>query len=552
MDLGSEFINGIRKSTRVRTKTLQSEKTQKKVLQRSPSHSPVAKTAKMPIKIQDTTRTTRKSPSPVAKTTKSKAKTSNPTHKTYETHETRETHETNKTHDPIRKSPQTPSPVARSQSSIGKIISQNTSDKPNDFLKYRLDIYDYLQTIQDLNYYMNIKKLLANIEPRATGIVCLSNNSEIILFDKKIKNFNFAIKIAENIKSDSVKEIYILQQMLKFIKNGYHNLPIIYNSFKKKKIEIMKNLESPIKDDIGAFLKDNKNYNIYINELAKGDLKKFLNIFDSPNNKINEELLLNAVAQILMAIASLHNIGIKHNDTHYGNFLYHEIKPGGYIKYTIGNDSYYVENLGYLWVIWDFGISTQLNGVYDYFRDYEMLSLFLREYNDKYNMRFIAKNEKNQEIRRNHGNLIFKHNNIPDTIVKLTNLIYKLSIDKKTNLIHDIPIAEGYALLQSKNSKIINNLSMSYITIYDDNGETVNETNFLTKHIIKLMSEEVPNLFQKNISISSNEILYEVNLTLDDIKYKLKKNPDGRNVSDYKETQNFYSDHKIILPSDFR
>ena len=37
-----------------------------------------------------------------------------------------------------------------------------------------------------------------------------------------------------------------------------------------------------------------------------------------------------------------------HNDAHWGNFLYHKVKPGGYFHYNI-------ENYGFLWIIWDYG-----------------------------------------------------------------------------------------------------------------------------------------------------------------------------------------------------
>ena len=45
-----------------------------------------------------------------------------------------------------------------------------------------------------------------------------------------------------------------------------------------------------------------------------------------------------------------------HNDAHAGNFLYHRVKPGGYFHYNIYGKDYYIENIGYLWVIWDFGL----------------------------------------------------------------------------------------------------------------------------------------------------------------------------------------------------
>jgi hypothetical protein len=50
-----------------------------------------------------------------------------------------------------------------------------------------------------------------------------------------------------------------------------------------------------------------------------------------------------------------------HNDAHAGNFLFHKIKPGGYFHYNIYGKDYYLENIGYLWVIWDFGLIQPFN-----------------------------------------------------------------------------------------------------------------------------------------------------------------------------------------------
>ena len=44
-----------------------------------------------------------------------------------------------------------------------------------------------------------------------------------------------------------------------------------------------------------------------------------------------------------------------HNDAHWGNFLYHKVKPGGYFHYNIFGQDYYIENYGFLWIIWDYG-----------------------------------------------------------------------------------------------------------------------------------------------------------------------------------------------------
>lgn len=111
-------------------------------------------------------------------------------------------------------------------------------------------------------------------------------------------------------------------------------------------------------------------YYICVNELVSGNLKQFIN---EHNSNIN--LIFNAFQQVLITILSFHYYtgGYYHNDCHYKNFLYHKITPGGYFHYKIFNKDVYVKNMGFLFLIWDFGL-TQTKPVYkeqhikDYFR----------------------------------------------------------------------------------------------------------------------------------------------------------------------------------------
>jgi predicted unusual protein kinase regulating ubiquinone biosynthesis (AarF/ABC1/UbiB family) len=71
-----------------------------------------------------------------------------------------------------------------------------------------------------------------------------------------------------------------------------------------------------------------------------------------------------------------------HADAHNGNFLFHKIKPGGYIHYNIYGVDYYLKNLGFMFVIWDFGLIKPFynsniinNNKYGYFNnDFERIT----------------------------------------------------------------------------------------------------------------------------------------------------------------------------------
>lgn len=97
----------------------------------------------------------------------------------------------------------------------------------------------------------------------------------------------------------------------------------------------------------------NDNYYISVNELVNGNFKNFINDYSITNS-----LLLNALQQIIISILSFHYFtdGSFHNDCHHKNFLFYKIKPGGYFHYNIYNKDIYIKNLGYLWLIWDFGL----------------------------------------------------------------------------------------------------------------------------------------------------------------------------------------------------
>lgn len=133
-------------------------------------------------------------------------------------------------------------------------------------------------------------------------------------------------------------------------------------------------------------------YFISVNELVSGNFRNFLLNFNP-----NHELVTNALQQILIAVLSFHTFtgGLFHNDCHYKNFLFHKIKPGGYFHYNIYGKDIYVKNLGYMWMIWDFGLvkmdkSYSKKRLDDYFR---ILYFFKKYYNHNSNTPVINVNK---------------------------------------------------------------------------------------------------------------------------------------------------------------
>jgi len=175
------------------------------------------------------------------------------------------------------------------------------------------------------------------------------------------KLFKYAIKIG--LLKDSEKEIEILEKLRKdLLDHKTPHFPLLYSTLYCD--DLRNEIKKVDPKDLTMFPKLLANAGkkktplvILLNELANGDLKTFIH-----ENLNNTELLKNSYIQVQLALFSFYmTSGALHMDSHWGNFLYHKIKPGGYFHYNICDKDYYLKNIGYLWVIWDFGLSKYLS-----------------------------------------------------------------------------------------------------------------------------------------------------------------------------------------------
>ena len=87
------------------------------------------------------------------------------------------------------------------------------------------------------------------------------------------------------------------------------------------------------------------------NEYATSD-----NFYNWTKQNHNDELWLNALFQIMVSVLGIKRyFNMIHTDLHLKNILVHKIKPGGYWTYIINNRKYYLPNLGYIFLLSDFG-----------------------------------------------------------------------------------------------------------------------------------------------------------------------------------------------------
>jgi hypothetical protein len=198
----------------------------------------------------------------------------------------------------------------------------------------------------------------------AYGIVYLAHYKPNINNENKLDKLNkFAIKVINYSINNEIEYKVLTELSKQVILLNCPHFPITYGLLSCDNKKIRSNYDTSIILDINKSDVNNKKYypdlinnntSLYyqINELASGDFMTYRKTFIN-----NDYLILNAIAQIYISIMFFHKyINAFHNDAHAGNFLYHKVKPGGYFHYNIYGKDYYIENIGYLWVIWDFGL----------------------------------------------------------------------------------------------------------------------------------------------------------------------------------------------------
>jgi hypothetical protein len=223
--------------------------------------------------------------------------------------------------------------------SINKYIKSQANYDPNNCFKFDDNIIAIGNDDNKKNRIILDKKI-GNVSKY--GIVFLSHFKHA---NGKISTFT--TKIVDSSKNYNHIEAYVLQKLteLNVRKKICPNFPICYGVLQ---------CDNLFKEQYNVSL-NQLNYKRLLftfNELADNDLATLLN-----SRNYTSKILLNALSQIFMAIMFFNKyIEAYHRDSHAGNFLYHKIKPGGYFHYNINGTDYYIENLGYLWVIWDFGL----------------------------------------------------------------------------------------------------------------------------------------------------------------------------------------------------
>lgn len=95
-----------------------------------------------------------------------------------------------------------------------------------------------------------------------------------------------------------------------------------------------------------------KHLNTYNEYVDGGDFESWAERHDEPT------LWFNALFQIMAGLSAMKRYyNMLHTDFHTKNILIKKVKPGGYWRYTIDEKDYYLPNLGYVFLIHDFGFA---------------------------------------------------------------------------------------------------------------------------------------------------------------------------------------------------
>ena len=277
-------------------------------------------------------------------------------------------------------------PIAKKNSSLISFLKKRTNINLSERIKFYHIIHKYIESIKyDVNCFSIYKdtddeskkyKIGSKIildrkigDDSKYGITFISHfkstsNSELE------KYLIFATKLTDLSREGNLIEYQILEYLtILNIDEVCPNFPIAYGKldcskyknreFDKKQELSLSYIEKKKRQILGSNLYDINQIYIF-NELADGSLKQL------KKAKKSNEIIINALEQCIISIIFFNKyINAYHNDCHYGNFLYHLISPGGFFHYNIYGIDYYIENIGYLWVIWDYGLIVPYYNSYD-------------------------------------------------------------------------------------------------------------------------------------------------------------------------------------------
>ena len=186
---------------------------------------------------------------------------------------------------------------------------------------------------------------------------CYINNSDECIFDmivKKIPVYDIDLSLVktpeskEALKYDVFSEIYFLKKISLLVEQKItQNVPIFFDWTVCKNcdftnVHLIKYLAKHYPGSKGCIL--------LLAELADTDLVGWFKYGRSSFE------LYSCFLQIFLGLYSIKKyFKIWHHDLHGGNVLVKKVPKGGYFEYLVGGKKILVPNLGFIFLLWDFG-----------------------------------------------------------------------------------------------------------------------------------------------------------------------------------------------------
>jgi hypothetical protein len=196
-------------------------------------------------------------------------------------------------------------------------------------------------------------------------------------------------------------------------------------------------------------------YFTVLNELAHGDL---CGLCENNDFLKNDELVANIFCQVILSIATFHQLGYVHQDCHWGNFLYHRtVDQTGYYHYRILGTDYFLKNCGYTMMIYDFGQAEEIKDQLGYkssnisdilellISDYRRISYAFRNKNHLgWNKTDTLPNDKISSFVRNFANSLRMNKSYKneDEVLSRTILPTLLNIPYANMFTRSLPLGE--------------------------------------------------------------------------------------------------------------
>ena len=221
---------------------------------------------------------------------------------------------------------------------------------------------------------------------------------------------------------------------------------------------------------------DNNTINLYNEYATFGDFYKWTKMDHS------HETWMNALFQILVGLYAIKKYyNMHHTDFHTGNILVHKVKPGGYWIYTINRKNYYVPNLGYIFLLSDFGFAWIPNKLLVEWHYKDKLSHLTKVGLEFYDLLILIESIRDINLPRTFLNVLEDMFAKPETYMYTTKYYkseyeyYKNKNIKKTNhfqnLLNTYPnITKTYNGL---NTTLLDKIQDNFYNLYKDKTETI-------------------------------------------------------------------------------